>query len=212
MILQREQVAVRLSRLSGQLPRRIVRRLRLPRRIPNTVYRSICIAHRTQRLFQRRMAPPVQRLADQQNSPAISQRLPPQQIDRKLQAIENRRAVIPQCLIVNCQRRRAMLEMMLPRAIRPQALNRICRHINLRSKTLQQRRLRIERNHRNPMRNIPHNGLDLGGEVYTVIGVMPPGFSFPRANEMPGSFEFPREAQLWVPLVVPITSAPSEPD
>jgi predicted permease len=61
-------------------------------------------------------------------------------------------------------------------------------------------------------RSIVGRTVDLGGEVYTVIGVMPPGFSFPRANEMPGSFEFPREAQLWVPLVVPITSAPNDPD
>lgn len=48
--------------------------------------------------------------------------------------------------------------------------------------------------------------LNLSGDTYTVIGVMPPGFSFPRANEMPGSFEFPREAQLWVPLALPATA------
>jgi predicted permease len=44
--------------------------------------------------------------------------------------------------------------------------------------------------------------LDLNGSPYTVIGVMPPGFAFPRANEMPGSFTFPKEAQLWVPLAL----------
>jgi putative ABC transport system permease protein len=43
----------------------------------------------------------------------------------------------------------------------------------------------------------------LNGEEYTVTGVMPPGFSFPRKEEMPGSFEFPREAALWVPLALP---------
>jgi putative ABC transport system permease protein len=45
--------------------------------------------------------------------------------------------------------------------------------------------------------------LELNGEAYTVIGVMPPGFAFPRKEEMPGSFEFPREAALWVPLALP---------
>jgi putative ABC transport system permease protein len=42
----------------------------------------------------------------------------------------------------------------------------------------------------------------LNGYAYTVVGVMPPGFQFPRAEEMPSSFNFPREAQLWVPLAV----------
>ena len=44
--------------------------------------------------------------------------------------------------------------------------------------------------------------LDLNGEAYTVIGVMPPGFAFPRSAEMPGSFSFPREPELWVPLAL----------
>jgi predicted permease len=43
----------------------------------------------------------------------------------------------------------------------------------------------------------------LNGYTYTVIGVMPPDFVFPRAEEMPSSFNFPRDAQLWVPLAVP---------
>ncbi len=42
----------------------------------------------------------------------------------------------------------------------------------------------------------------LNGYAYTVIGVMPAGFEFPRAEEMPSSFNFPSEAQLWVPLAV----------
>lgn len=54
--------------------------------------------------------------------------------------------------------------------------------------------------------------MELNGEAYTIVGVMPEGFSFPHANEMPGSFEFPREAQLWVPLALPPTSAPGDPD
>jgi putative ABC transport system permease protein len=45
--------------------------------------------------------------------------------------------------------------------------------------------------------------VELNGDAYLVTGVMPPGFAFPRKEEMPGSFEFPREAALWVPLALP---------
>jgi putative ABC transport system permease protein len=44
--------------------------------------------------------------------------------------------------------------------------------------------------------------VELNGAAYTVIGVMPAGFDFPRANELPGSIDSPREAQLWVPLAL----------
>ena len=44
--------------------------------------------------------------------------------------------------------------------------------------------------------------IDLNGVAHDVIGVMPPGFAFPRAAEMPGSFDFPREIQLWVPAAL----------
>jgi putative ABC transport system permease protein len=44
--------------------------------------------------------------------------------------------------------------------------------------------------------------LELNGEGYIVIGVMPPGFVFPRAEEMPGGFTFAREQQLWIPLAL----------
>jgi predicted permease len=44
--------------------------------------------------------------------------------------------------------------------------------------------------------------LELNGAPYVVTGVMPPGFAFPRAHEMPGSFSFPRETQLWVPIAL----------
>ncbi|HEY2459803.1 MAG TPA: ABC transporter permease [Candidatus Acidoferrum sp.] len=45
--------------------------------------------------------------------------------------------------------------------------------------------------------------LQLNGTSYTVIGVMPPNFAFPRAEEMPVFLNFPREAQLWVPAAIP---------
>ena len=44
--------------------------------------------------------------------------------------------------------------------------------------------------------------IELNGAPYTVIGVMPAGFSFPRANEMPGGFTFAPEVQIWVPLAL----------
>ncbi len=53
----------------------------------------------------------------------------------------------------------------------------------------------------------------LNGAAYTVVGVMPPGFTFPRGEEMPASFSFPREAQLWVPLALPPQKVhPYDPD
>jgi predicted permease len=56
--------------------------------------------------------------------------------------------------------------------------------------------------------------IDLNGAPYKVVGVMPAGFSFPRAEEMPGGFLFPREAELWVPLALDtgalIPNEPSE--
>lgn len=52
--------------------------------------------------------------------------------------------------------------------------------------------------------------IELNGYSYTVIGIMPAGFVFPRAEEMPASLDFPRQAQLWVPLAIP--PAPHGPD
>jgi putative ABC transport system permease protein len=43
----------------------------------------------------------------------------------------------------------------------------------------------------------------LNSETYTVIGVMPEGFTFPRGAEMPKSMQFPKQADLWVPLALP---------
>jgi predicted permease len=51
--------------------------------------------------------------------------------------------------------------------------------------------------------NILGRSLRLNGNEYTVVGVMPAGFMFPRAEAMPSMFNFPREAKLWVPLAIP---------
>jgi predicted permease len=53
--------------------------------------------------------------------------------------------------------------------------------------------------------------IDLSGANYTVIGVMPVSFVFPRGDEMPGSFNFPRQAELWVPLALPAAPRPDAP-
>ncbi|HYL73214.1 MAG TPA: ABC transporter permease, partial [Bryobacteraceae bacterium] len=45
--------------------------------------------------------------------------------------------------------------------------------------------------------------IELNGYAYTVIGVMPSGFVFPRAEDMPVTFTAPRQAQLWAPLALP---------
>jgi predicted permease len=55
--------------------------------------------------------------------------------------------------------------------------------------------------------------INLNSSEYTVVGVMPAGFMFPRAEEMPGSFSFARETQLWVPLAMPAAmKSPDDPD
>lgn len=54
--------------------------------------------------------------------------------------------------------------------------------------------------------------VDLNGSAYTVVGVMPPGFVFPHGEEMPSSFDFPKRADLWVPLAAPASPPPNTPD
>jgi predicted permease len=55
--------------------------------------------------------------------------------------------------------------------------------------------------------------IHLNGAPYTVVGIMPRGFGFPRANEMPGDFTFAAMSQVWVPLALPAVTpmfTPSE--
>jgi len=41
----------------------------------------------------------------------------------------------------------------------------------------------------------------LSGESFTVVGVMPPGFAFPRGAELPAAFQFALHTDVWTPLV-----------
>jgi predicted permease len=59
--------------------------------------------------------------------------------------------------------------------------------------------------------SIVNRAIRLNGAPYTVVGVMPRGFSFPRASEMPGDFDFARATQLWVPLALPAVTPPYTP-
>ncbi len=45
--------------------------------------------------------------------------------------------------------------------------------------------------------------LQLDGQPFTVIGVAGPGFAFPKGPEMPGSFQLPPQAEIWVPIAPP---------
>lgn len=55
--------------------------------------------------------------------------------------------------------------------------------------------------------------ISLNSAGYQVIGIMPAGFAFPRSEEMPGSFSFAPETQLWVPLALaPAKRHPDDPD
>ena len=49
--------------------------------------------------------------------------------------------------------------------------------------------------------------IKLNDEDYTVVGVMPPGFSFPSGAEMPAGQQFASATELWTPLTIPNTPA-----
>ncbi|MEK6285157.1 MAG: ABC transporter permease [Acidobacteriota bacterium] len=48
--------------------------------------------------------------------------------------------------------------------------------------------------------NIVGQKLTLNDQPYTVVGVLPAGFQFPRKGEMPAGYQFPRQADLYTPL------------
>jgi putative ABC transport system permease protein len=50
--------------------------------------------------------------------------------------------------------------------------------------------------------NIVGQRLTLNDEAYTVVGVMPPGFQFPRKGEMPAGYQFPQQADIYTPLAL----------
>lgn len=45
--------------------------------------------------------------------------------------------------------------------------------------------------------------LDLSGKSYTVVGVMPAGFAFPRGPVMPPVYTAPVRPEFWVPMALP---------
>ncbi len=49
----------------------------------------------------------------------------------------------------------------------------------------------------------------VSGEPYTVLGVAPQGFAFPRGGEMPKNFQMPKRTELWVPMA-PAQRGPSD--
>jgi putative ABC transport system permease protein len=50
-------------------------------------------------------------------------------------------------------------------------------------------------------RSIVGRRVTLSSEPFTVVGVMPPGFSFPRGAELPAPFQFAPRTDVWTPLV-----------
>jgi predicted permease len=45
--------------------------------------------------------------------------------------------------------------------------------------------------------------ITLNSASYTVVGVMPKGFSFPNGAEMPPNFQIPARTEIWTPLALP---------
>ena len=50
-------------------------------------------------------------------------------------------------------------------------------------------------------RGIVGRQIYLGGAPFTVTGIMPPGFTFPRGAELPAPFQFGLRTDVWTPLV-----------
>jgi predicted permease len=50
-------------------------------------------------------------------------------------------------------------------------------------------------------RSVIGKQIALSGQTFMVIGVMPPGFAFPRGAELPAPLQFPLRTDLWTPLV-----------
>lgn len=50
-------------------------------------------------------------------------------------------------------------------------------------------------------RNIVGKRIYLGDASFTITGVMPPGFAFPRGAELPAPYQFGARTDLWTPLV-----------
>jgi putative ABC transport system permease protein len=50
-------------------------------------------------------------------------------------------------------------------------------------------------------RSVVGSRITLSGQSFTVTGVMPPGFAFPRGAELPAAFTFALRTEVWTPLV-----------
>jgi hypothetical protein len=94
----------------------------------------------------------VDRLADQQNCASIFARLTPQQVNRKLKAIENSGSAVP----------------------RAERTNRAPHQIDVQSKILKQLRSAVKTYQSNPVRDIAHNCLDQRSKVTILIELASP--------------------------------------
>src|SRR6185503_12163481 len=48
--------------------------------------------------------------------------------------------------------------------------------------------------------NVIGKTIDLSGERFTVVGIMPKGFAFPRGAELPAGLQFGSHSALWTPM------------
>ena len=49
-------------------------------------------------------------------------------------------------------------------------------------------------------RSVVGRQITINGERTTVVGIMPPGFTFPRGAELPAGFQLPPSTEIWAPL------------